>query len=96
MRRTGRAKYTFDTNRPRMLWAKFATCPFGHAKVKSVDTSVAEKMPGVVVVEVLAAAGAELRMAFAEVAVVAAHARAHGLASACRVVLNMNEFVFVD
>ena len=26
----------------------------------------------------------------------AAHAREHGLANACRVILNLNEFVFVD
>ena len=69
---TGRAKYTFDTNRPRMLWAKFTTCPFGRAKVKSLDTSAAEKLPGVVAVEVLAPVGTELRIAFSEVAIVAA------------------------
>lgn len=31
-----------------------------------------------------------------EVEVLAAHARKHGLANACRVMLNLNEFVFVD
>src|SRR5215510_11554021 len=69
---TGRAKYTYDTNRPRMLWAKFTTCPYGHAKVKSVDTSAAEKMPGVVHVEVLANTGTEIKVAFSEIVVLAA------------------------
>ncbi len=69
---TGRAKYTYDTNRPRMLWAKYTTCPHGHARVKSVDADAAQKMAGVVAVEVLAPAGAELNVAFAEVAIVAA------------------------
>jgi hypothetical protein len=42
------------------------------------------------------------RLAFArpptreERAAVAGHARRHGLAAACRVLLNANEFVFVD
>src|SRR6185369_15236500 len=69
---TGRAKYTYDTNRPRMLWAKYATCPHGHARVKSVDVDAAQKMAGVVAIEVLAPAGSELNVAFSEVAIVAA------------------------
>jgi len=69
---TGRAKYSYDVNRPRMLWAKYATCPFGHARVKSVDVEDAKKMAGVVAVEVLAAAGTEMKVAFAEVVIVAA------------------------
>jgi xanthine dehydrogenase YagR molybdenum-binding subunit len=69
---TGRAKYTFDTNRPRMLWAKYTTCPFGRAKVKSIDVAAAKAMPGVVTVDVLANVGAELKVAFSEVAIVAA------------------------
>ena len=40
-----------------MLWAKYATCPFGHARVKSVDVEDAKKMAGVVTLEVLAPAG---------------------------------------
>lgn len=69
---TGRAKYTYDVNRPRMLWAKFATCPHGRARVVAIDTSAAEAMPGVVAVEVIAGAGFECKVAFQEVAVVAA------------------------
>ncbi|MSR46478.1 MAG: xanthine dehydrogenase family protein molybdopterin-binding subunit [Planctomycetes bacterium] len=68
----GRAKYTYDINRPRMLWAKFATCPFGRARVKSIDIAPAETMAGVVAVEVIAGAGTECKVAFQEVAVVAA------------------------
>jgi len=68
----GRAKYTYDANRPRMLWAKFATCPWGHAKVRSVDVSAVEKMPGVVTVDVIAGPGSELNVAYQEVAIVTA------------------------
>ena len=44
---TGRAKYSYDINRPGMLHAKMLRCPHAHAKVKTIDTSQAEKAPGV-------------------------------------------------
>lgn len=44
---TGAAKYSFDINRPGMLWAKVLPSPYAHAEVVSIDTSAAEKMPGV-------------------------------------------------
>lgn len=43
---TGRAKYAFDINRPRMLHAKMLRSPHAHAIIKSIDTTAAEKMPG--------------------------------------------------
>lgn len=69
---TGRAKYSFDVNRPRMLWGKFTTCPHGRAKVKSVDVSAAREMPGVVEIDVMAGPGAERNVAYQEVALVVA------------------------
>jgi xanthine dehydrogenase YagR molybdenum-binding subunit len=44
---TGTAKYSYDINRPNMLWAKVVTSPHPRAEVVSVDTSEAEKMQGV-------------------------------------------------
>ena len=44
---TGRAKYTFDISRPRMLYARVVRSPHPHARVVSVDLSEANKMPGV-------------------------------------------------
>ena len=44
---TGRAKYTFDINRPGMLYAKIVRSPYPHARVVSVDLSPATRMPGV-------------------------------------------------
>ena len=38
---TGTAKYSFDINRPGMLWAKVVTSPYARAKVVSVDLSAA-------------------------------------------------------
>src|SRR5207302_2959790 len=42
---TGNAKYSYDINRPGMLHATILGCPYAHAKLKSLDTSAAEKMP---------------------------------------------------
>ncbi len=50
---TGRAKYTLDINRPGMLHGAFLRCPHAHAKIKYIDVTAAEKMPGVKAVIVL-------------------------------------------
>jgi xanthine dehydrogenase YagR molybdenum-binding subunit len=44
---TGRAKYTFDINRPGMLYGRIVRSPHPHARVVSVDLSAATRMPGV-------------------------------------------------
>ena len=36
-----------------MLWGKILRSPYAHCKVVSIDTSAAEKMPGVKAVQVL-------------------------------------------
>src|SRR5438093_6962358 len=50
LKTTGVAKYSFDINRPGMLWAKVITSPYARAQVLSVDFSAAQAMPGVKVV----------------------------------------------
>ncbi|KFE64269.1 xanthine dehydrogenase family protein molybdopterin-binding subunit [Hyalangium minutum] len=50
---TGKARYTFDVQLPGMLWAKWVASPLPHARIKSVDTSAAERAPGVRAVHVL-------------------------------------------
>jgi nicotinate dehydrogenase subunit B len=47
---TGKAKYSGDIRLPNMLYARILRPPAHGAKLKSVDTSVAEKMEGVQVV----------------------------------------------
>jgi xanthine dehydrogenase YagR molybdenum-binding subunit len=69
---SGRAKYTYDTNPPGRLIAKLCACPYAHAKVTSVDTSAAEKLPGVKAVLVVQGPGSEIQWAGDEIAVVAA------------------------
>src|SRR5438132_9037231 len=44
---TGKAQYASRVWFPNMLYAAFLTCPHPHAKIKNIDTSAAEKMPGV-------------------------------------------------
>jgi xanthine dehydrogenase molybdenum-binding subunit len=44
---TGSAKYAADIKLENMLHAKLLRSPHAHAKVKRIDTSVAQKLPGV-------------------------------------------------
>ena len=44
---TGTAKYTADLKFPNMLYGKILTSPHAHARILSIDTSEAEKIPGV-------------------------------------------------
>jgi len=72
---SGRAKYSFDINRPGMLFGKIVRSPYAHAKVKSIDTSAAEAMPGVKAIHIVAQPGtptAELNWAGASVVALAA------------------------
>src|SRR5689334_22801479 len=69
---TGSAKYPTDLRPDGMLFGALLTSPHAHAKVKSVDTSAAEKLPGVTAVRVIATPGTELQWAGAEIAAVAA------------------------
>lgn len=84
----GRAKYSYDINRPGMLFGKIVRCPHAHAKITSIDTSAAERMPGVKAVQVVQEAGTELFWAGASVVAVAAvdEATAEDAARAIKVV----------
>ena len=69
---TGRAKYNSDVNPEGLLFGAFLTSPHAHARVTSIDTSEAEKLPGVTAVRVIVGAGKEIQWEGAEVAAVAA------------------------
>ena len=69
---TGRAKYTYDVKRTDMLFGKVVRCPHAHAKVVSVDTAAAEKMPGVKAIHVVQGPGSEIHWAGDDIVVVAA------------------------
>jgi len=69
---SGRAKYTYDYNPDGLLAGKIARCPYAHARIKGIDTSAAEKMPGVKAVEVIQKPGTEIFWAGDEIVGVAA------------------------
>lgn len=69
---SGRAKYTYDLHRPGMLYGKVVRSPHAHAKVVSIDTSAAEKMPGVKGVFIVQDKGSEIHWAGDDIVVVAA------------------------
>ena len=43
----GAAKYTYDIVRPGMLYARLLDSPHPHARIRSIDLSAAQKLPGV-------------------------------------------------
>jgi xanthine dehydrogenase YagR molybdenum-binding subunit len=59
---TGQARYTADVRLPGLLFARRVVSPYAHARVKSIDTSAAERLPGVKAVHVVERnEGAKLR-----------------------------------
>ncbi|HSS50083.1 MAG TPA: xanthine dehydrogenase family protein molybdopterin-binding subunit [Thermoanaerobaculia bacterium] len=73
---SGRAKYTYDLLPKGVLWGKILRCPHAHAKIKSLDVSAAERMPGVKAVRVIQGPGTEIQWALDEVVGVAATSEA--------------------
>jgi len=69
---TGAAKYSYDINVPGMLIARLLGCPHAHCRIKSIDTSAAEKVRGVVTARPLKEVGNEIRWQGDLLAVVAA------------------------
>ena len=69
---SGRAKYPSDVRPEGTLFGVMLYSPYAHAKIKSIDTSAAEKMPGVKAVSTIAEAGTTLRYHGDDIAAVAA------------------------
>ncbi|MSQ94122.1 MAG: xanthine dehydrogenase family protein molybdopterin-binding subunit [Gemmataceae bacterium] len=74
---TGRAKYSFDINRPRMLHARILRSPHAHATIKTLDTAAAEKVAGFRAFYLIKKAGAEVFFAGDEIIAVAADTEEH-------------------
>src|SRR5438552_2673767 len=74
---TGRAKYSFDINRPGMLHAKILRCHHGRARIVSIDTSACEKTPGYRAFHMLAKPNEVMTFAGAEIIAVAADTEEH-------------------
>jgi xanthine dehydrogenase YagR molybdenum-binding subunit len=69
---SGRARYTSDVKRPDMLFGRILRCPHAHAVVISIDTSAAEKLPGVKAVHVIQGSGSTIYWAGDDIVAVAA------------------------
>lgn len=69
---SGQAKYTYDVHPPGLLYGKVLRCPYAHAKVVSIDTSAAEKIPGVKAVHIVQGPGSNIHWAGDEIVAVAA------------------------
>lgn len=72
MKASGRAKYSSDFTQKDLLFGALLSSPHAHARVTSIDTSEAEKVPGVTAVRVIATPGTELMWQGQEIASVAA------------------------
>ena len=75
----GKAKYSYDIKRKGMLHAVLLRSPHAHAKIKSLDSGDAEKMPGVKAVYAIKKAGDELFWAGEEILALAADNEEHAL-----------------
>ncbi|MCP4498892.1 MAG: molybdopterin-dependent oxidoreductase [Deltaproteobacteria bacterium] len=97
---TGRAKYAIDVQQENMHYAAVLRSPVGHAEIISLDVSAAQKMPGVVAVEVVVpqAAGekfGKLRWVGQEIAAVAAKTEAQAEAALAALNLSLKELPVV-
>ena len=69
---TGKAKYTFDINRPGMLYGRILRSPVAHATITGIDLSEAEGLPSVKAAIPLIEPGKRIRYQGQEIAAVAA------------------------
>src|SRR5262245_45817409 len=76
---TGHAKYSYDINRPGMLFGKILRSPYAHCKVTTLDTSAAEASPGFKALHIIAKPGAELFYAGDEILAIAADTEEHAV-----------------
>jgi len=69
---SGKAKYNSDVRPAGTIHGAILHSPHAHARIKSIDTSAAQKLEGVTAVRVVAPAGTEIQWGNAEIATVAA------------------------
>jgi xanthine dehydrogenase YagR molybdenum-binding subunit len=69
---SGRAKYTYDYHGKNMLFGKMVRSPFAKAKIVSIDTSAAAKLPGVKAIEIVQKPGTVAQWAGDDVVAIAA------------------------
>ena len=78
----GRAKFTYDINRPGMIYGKIVRSPLPHARVASIDLSDAQRAPGVKAALAWKEPGSQVMFQGDEVAAVAADTEEHAIDAA--------------
>jgi xanthine dehydrogenase YagR molybdenum-binding subunit len=91
----GRIKYSFDVNRPGMLYGRMILCPYAHAKVTKIDTSAAEAMPGVKAVQIIMGEGKEVFWAGQEIVALAAETEDQARDAARKVHIEYQQLPFL-
>src|SRR5205809_7953402 len=76
---SGQARYTYDINRPGMLFGKMLRSPYAHCKITTLDTSAAEASPGFKALHIVAKPGSELYFAGDEILAIAADTEEHAV-----------------
>src|SRR5207249_2637414 len=74
---TGRARYSFDINRPGLLHAKILRSPYPHARITAINTQAAEKSPGFRALQLIANVNTELFYAGQEILAIACDTEEH-------------------
>src|SRR5260370_32367165 len=92
---TGRAKYSFDINRPGMLHAVILRSRYAHAKIKDLDTSAAEKVPGFKALHIIKKGGDELFYAADEILGIACDTEEHAKDAIHAVKIDYEELPFL-
>ena len=92
---TGKAKYTFDINRPGLLYGRILRSEIARANVVDLDLSEAEAMPGVKAVLPLVEVGRQIRYQGQEIAAVAAETDDIAKDAIRRIRVDLEELPFV-
>src|SRR5215471_16364248 len=74
---TGRAKYSYDINRPGLVHARILRCPHARARITNIDTSACEKVNGFRAFHLLVKPQTEVYFAGSEIVAVAADTEEH-------------------
>lgn len=92
---SGNAKYTYDAFSKNMLFGTMVRCPYAHAKITGIDTSAAEKIPGIKAVKVVQKVGTEIHWAGDEIVGIAAASEGAAFDAARAVKITYQELPFM-
>jgi xanthine dehydrogenase YagR molybdenum-binding subunit len=92
---TGKAKYSYDQNPKGLLHAVIVRSKYAHCKIKDIDTTAAEKMPGFKALHIIKKGGDELYYAGDEILAIACDTEEHAKDAARAVKIDYDELPFL-